>query len=86
MQTEENDRISLILRSLGEKICHVIYFMEMDTLLKLQYQITFVKLIIKKKFKWQKRDIMMVDNILTAHSREAYKEGKKSYSCYCLDL
>ena len=40
----------------------------------------------EKKFKWQKRDIMMLDNILTVHSREAYKEGKKSYSCYCLDL
>jgi len=37
LQTEENDRISLILRSLGEKICHVIYFMEMDNLLKLKY-------------------------------------------------
>jgi hypothetical protein len=36
-----------------------------------------VKLIIKKKFQWQKGDIMMLDNILTAHSQEAYKGERK---------
>ena len=31
----------------------------------------------KIKFQWQKGDIMMLDNILTAHSREPYKGERK---------
>ena len=29
------------------------------------------------KFQWQKGDIMILDNILTAHSREPYKGERK---------
>ena len=31
----------------------------------------------KIKFQWQKGDIMMLDNILTAHARETYKGERK---------
>jgi len=31
----------------------------------------------KIKFKWQKGDIMILDNILTAHAREPFKGERK---------
>ncbi len=31
----------------------------------------------KIKFKWQRGDIMILDNILTAHAREPFKGARK---------
>ena len=55
------------------------HFIEMDNLLNIEVlnHIREAYNQEKIKFQWQKRDIMMLDSILTAHSWEAYKGERK---------
>ena len=79
MALEENDRISLNIRSQEKKICHAIHFMEMDNLIEIEV-LNHIREAYNQeeiKFQWQKGDIMMLDNILTAHAREPYKGERK---------
>ncbi len=74
----ENDRISLI-NEVGEKNLprNTFYGDGMDIQNDVLEHIREVYDQEKIKFKWHKGDIMILDNILTAHSREAFKGERK---------
>jgi len=75
---EENDRLSLI-KELGEENLPRNTFygdgqpIELEALNHIRDAYNQEKI----KFKWQKGDIMILDNILTAHSREPFKGERK---------
>jgi len=74
----ENDRISLI-NEVGEKNLprNTFYGDGMDIQNDVLEHIREVYDQEKIKFKWHKGDIMILDNILTAHSRETFKGERK---------
>ena len=75
---EENDRISLI-KELGEENLprNTFYGDGQPIEIEVLNHIREVYNQEKIKFQWQKGDIMMLDNILTAHARETYKGERK---------
>jgi len=87
MALEENDRISLT-KELGEENLprNTFYGDGQPIEIEVLNHIREVYNQEKIKFQWQKGDIMMLDNILTAHARETLQRGKKSCSCDGLDL
>ena len=78
MALEENDRISLT-KELGEENLprNTFYGDGQPIEIEVLNHIREVYNQEKIKFQWQKGDIMMLDNILTAHARETYKGERK---------
>lgn len=75
---DENDRISLI-RELGENNLPRNTFYGNGSPIELE-ALEHIRKVYneeKIKFKWQKGDIMILDNILTAHAREPFKGKRK---------
>lgn len=75
---KENDRISLI-KELGEENLPRNTFYGDGESIEIEV-LDYIRKVYnqeKIKFQWQKGDIMMLDNILTAHSREPYKGERK---------
>ena len=75
---EANDRISLI-KELGEENLprNTFYGDGKSIEIEVLEHIREVYNQERMKFQWQKGDIMILDNILTAHSREPYKGERK---------
>ena len=78
MAWEENDRISLT-KELGEENLprNTFYGDGQPIEIEVLEHIRKVYNQEKIKFQWNKGDIMMLDNILTAHAREPYKGERK---------